>query len=78
VVTIRFRITPEGGAAGPWQTAALRPGAVSYQLGPFREDFTGEYRTYVDVEATVRDAAGNVSAPVTATRLVTVRDYRHG
>jgi hypothetical protein len=51
---------------------------VSYPLGPFREDFTGEYRTYVDVEATVRDAAGNVSAPVTATRLVTVRDYRHG
>jgi putative peptide zinc metalloprotease protein len=78
VVTIRYRITPEGDPAGPWQSATLRPGVTTYTLGPFQENFSQSYRTYVDVEATVRDAAGNVSPPVLVTSLVTVRDYRWG
>jgi putative peptide zinc metalloprotease protein len=78
VVTIRYRLVPEGGSAGGWQTVTLARGATNYRIGPFRQDFTGEYRTYIDVEATVRDAAGNTSAPSTASQLITVRDYIHG
>ena len=78
VVTIRYRLVPEGGSAGGWQTVTLAPGATSYRIGPFQQDFTGVYRTYVDVEATVRDAAGNTSPPSTVSQLITVRDYIHG
>ncbi len=78
VVTIRYRLVPEGGSAGGWQTVTLAPGATSYRIGPFQQDFTGVYRSYVDVEATVRDAAGNTSAPSTVSQLITVRDFVHG
>jgi putative peptide zinc metalloprotease protein len=78
VVTIRYRLVPEGGSAGGWQTVTLARGATSYRIGPFRQDFTGVYRTYIDVEATVRDAAGNTSTPSTVSQLITVRDYIHG
>jgi hypothetical protein len=78
VVTIRYRLVPEGGSPGGWQAVTLAPGATSYRIGPFQQDFTGVYRTYIDVEATVRDAAGNTSAPSTVSQLITVRDFIHG
>jgi hypothetical protein len=77
-VTLRYRIVPEGQAAQGWRTVTLEPGVFSYAVGPFTEFFSGEYRTYIDVEATVTDRAGNSSGPILTTSLITVRDYSLG
>jgi hypothetical protein len=68
----------------PWQGPVTVPfvadrGAFVLELGPFQEGLTGFYLTYVDVQVTVTDPAGNTPGkPTSAPQLIEIRDCSYG